>query len=329
MVKKTDTIDQFIKERNNSKILFTAGPASLLKENIIGLRPCFGRTDKDYDKVEKRVLTKIKKISGQRQIVRMQGSASLAIEIMSLNFLYGRVLIISTGYYSDRILWLSKSAKRRKKEITNISVVDWKKLDDVNGNYDWIFACSTETSCGLKLPIKLLSKICNKLKAKLMLDATGSIGLEPDHDLANAMAFSSSKGLFGLTGASFICFNVKPQIKVDSFYFDINSHLKKMMTGPYHAISSLDETLKKHSDLKLSVLTNKNLFQKKMQNFLTVPIKFQPLLCTHVRCKITSNNKNVILYKPRNNIGGSVVCHLGEVHLGKLAKGKILENLKV
>jgi 2-aminoethylphosphonate-pyruvate transaminase len=52
-------------------------------------------------------------------------------------------------------------------------------------------------------------------------------------------------------------------------------------------------------------------------------------LCTHVRCKITSNNKNVILYKPRNNIGGSVVCHLGEVHLGKLAKGKILENLKV
>jgi len=81
--------------------------------------------------------------------------------------------------------------------------------------------------------------------------------------------------------------------------------------------------------LKLSVLTNKNLFQKKMQNFLTVPIKFQPLLCTHVRCKITSNNKNVILYKPRNNIGGSVVCHLGEVHLGKLAKGKILENLKV
>ena len=86
MVKKTDTIAQFIKERNKSKILFTAGPASLLKENIIGLRPCFGRADKDYDKVEKRVLTKIKKISGQKQIARMQGSSSLAIEIMSLNF---------------------------------------------------------------------------------------------------------------------------------------------------------------------------------------------------------------------------------------------------
>ena len=327
MTKKTNTINEFVKQRNKSKILFTPGPASLLEENIIGLRPCFGRADKDYDKVEKRVLAKIKKISGQKQIVRMQGSASLAIEIMSLNFLYGRVLIISTGYYSDRILWLTNSAKRRKKEITKISVVNWKKLDDVTGNYDWVFACSTETSCGLKLPIKLLSKICKKLKAKLMLDATGSIGLEPDHDLADVIAFSSCKGLFGLTGASFICFNVKPQIKVNSFYLDINSHLKKMMTGPYHAITSLDETLKKHSDLKLSVIANKNIFQKKMQNFLTVPINYQPLLCTHVRCKVTSKNKNVILYKPRNNIDGSVVCHLGEAHLGKLAKGKIIKSL--
>ena len=122
MTKKIGTINEFVKERNKSKILFTAGPASLLKENIIGLRPCFGRADKDYDNVERRVLTKIKKISGQKQIVRMQGSASLAIEIMSLNFLYGHVLVISTGYYSDRILWLAKSAKRRKKEITKISL---------------------------------------------------------------------------------------------------------------------------------------------------------------------------------------------------------------
>ena len=103
----------------------------MLKENIIGLRPCFGRADKDYDKVEKRVLTKIKKISGHKIIARMQGSASLAIEVMALNFLYGNVLIISTGYYSDRILWLTKSAKSRNKEITKISVVSWENINDV------------------------------------------------------------------------------------------------------------------------------------------------------------------------------------------------------
>lgn len=330
MAQKNKSIKRFVGGRNISKILFTPGPASLLTENITGLRPCFGRNDKDYDLLEKRVLTKLRKLSGHDRIVRMQGSASLALEVMSLNFLYGDVLVVSTGYYSDRILSLARSTKRRVGKIKKISVINWKKLDIVSKKFDWIYACSTETSCGLKLPIKILANICKKLKSKLMLDATGSIGLETDHDLADVIAFSSCKGLFGLTGASFICFNNKPEIEIDSFYLDINSHLKKLMTGPYHAISSLDEVLPKHSTLKSSVIINKIKFQKKMQKWLTVPLTHQPLLCTHVRCKIKSrSNKKVVLYKPRNNLGGSVVSHLGEVHKGNLAKGDILNYLKV
>ena len=291
MSNKSKTIKEFVEERNKSKILFSAGPASLLTENITGLRPCFGRGDKDYELVEKRVLNKIKKLSGHEQIARMQGSASLALEIMSLNFLYGRVLVVSTGYYSDRILSLTHFAKCKTDKIKKISIINWKKLDSVSENFDWIWACSTETSCGLKLPIKMLAKICKKLKSKLMLDATGSIGLEPDHDLADVIAFSSCKGLFGLTGASFICFNDKPKIKVDSFYLDIDTHLKKLMTGPYHALSSLDNILVKHSEIKSSVIINKKKFQKKMQKWLTVPLKNQPLLCTHVKRKIESRDK--------------------------------------
>ena len=33
--------------------------------------------------------------------------------------------------------------------------------------YDWIFACSTETSCGLKLPIEELSKVKLRSKCKI------------------------------------------------------------------------------------------------------------------------------------------------------------------
>ena len=51
---------KFIKKKNK-KILFTPGPASLLKENIIGIEPCFGRGDKHYDQIEKYVLTKRQK----------------------------------------------------------------------------------------------------------------------------------------------------------------------------------------------------------------------------------------------------------------------------
>ena len=43
------------------KIVFTPGPGSLLEENILGLAPYFGRGDIDYLKIEKSVLSSIKK----------------------------------------------------------------------------------------------------------------------------------------------------------------------------------------------------------------------------------------------------------------------------
>jgi galactokinase len=52
----------------------------------------------------------------------------------------------------------------------------------------------------------------------LYVDATGSIGLEDNHQLADVMAFSSCKGLFGLTGAGFggcVAALVHPQAKAE------------------------------------------------------------------------------------------------------------------
>ena len=322
---KKININQFVKKKNNSKIIFTAGPSSLLVENITGLGPCFGRGDKNYENIEKRVLNNIRKISGHNKIVRFQGSGSLALEIMSKNFLNGKVLVISTGYYSDRIFNLCKEIK----EIRSLKKIDWKKIDQINENYDWIWACSTETSCGLKIPIEKLKKLSKKCNSKLMLDATGSIGLENKHYLADVISFSSCKGLFGLTGASFICYNKEPKNKISSFYLNLFNHLNKKMTGPYHTILSLDDVLKKHSHFKQSVIENKKKFLKDMRKFISMPYEYQPLLCTYVDCKVITGNKKVILYKPRNDLKGSVVCHLGEVHLGKSSKGNIQKNLKI
>ena len=38
-------------------------------------------------------------------------------------------------------------------------------------------------------------------------------------------------------------------------------------------------------------------------------------------------SKKVILYQSRGDIDGSIVCHLGEVHLKKKSKGKILDSI--
>ena len=66
-----------------------------------------------------------------------------------------------------------------------------------------------------------------------------------------------------------------------------------------------------------------------MKDYLTLPKIYQPLLCTHINKKVIAKNNNVILYKPRNNLEGSIVCHLGEAHLKKKARGKIIDNIKI
>ena len=66
-----------------------------------------------------------------------------------------------------------------------------------------------------------------------------------------------------------------------------------------------------------------------MKPFLTVTEVNQPLLCTHVSCSITASDPRAILYAPRSNQGGSVVCHLGEAHLGRDARGDILDALQI
>ncbi len=326
---KHKNIKKFIDEKNKKKLIFTAGPASLLKENILNLNPCFGRGDREYLIKEKFVMNKILKLCGQKKIARMQGSGSLALEIMATNFLYGKVLIINTGYYSDRLFYLSSCAKKNFKNIKQIKRIEWYQINEFTENYDWVFACSTETSCGLKIPIEDLYRLKKRCNSKLMLDATASIGLEKHHELSDVLGFSSCKGLFGLTGACFVAFSTNPKNEISSFYMNIFSHLNKKMTGPYHIIYSLYDVLKNHSNFAESVKINKKIFLKKMSHFLSQPLNFQPNLCTHVNKVIRAKNNKVILYEPRNDIGGSVVCHIGEVHLGKYAKGKIFDSLKI
>ena len=324
-----ESFENVINKRNNDKFLFTAGPASLTDKNILGLRPCFGRGDEDYLKVESSVMDKLKKISGHDYLVGLQGSASLALEIITSNFLFGNIIIISTGYYSNRLIEFANNAKDIFGEIKNIKIIDYENLDTISGDFDWIVSCYTETSRGFKISIKYLKKIANKLKSKIMLDATASIGLEPNHDLADVIGFSSCKGLFGLTGASFIAFNQKSQVEVNSFYLNINNHINKKMTGPYHSICSLYETLKFHDDIKFSVKVNKHRFMEKFDKFINIAKENQPLLCTYTTCKITARSNKVILYEPRDLKNGSIVCHLGEAHLKKNARGKILDFIEI
>ena len=316
-------LKNLIKHKNREKIIFTAGPASLIEQNISNISPGFGRGDKNYNRTFLNVISKIRKISGQEKIVTTQGSGSTALEIVALNFLKGKIL-------SERLFNITNFAKKTHKQIKSITKIDWKNLHKISKKkYDWVWACPTETSLGLRIPIIDLKKLAKKTSSNLALDATASIGLEKDHKLADVISFSSCKGLFGLTGASFICYKKNPINKVNSFVLNIKNLEQKRMTGPIHTIQSMEQILKKYNDYKKSVINNKKKMLFKFKKYLIYSKKNQPLLCTFVNKKIKSKNKNVILYKPRLKIKGSVVCHLGEAHLGNKAKGKILDLLEI
>jgi hypothetical protein len=75
------------------------------------------------------------------------------------------------------------------------------------------------------------------------------------------------------------------------------------------------------------VQVNKIVFARKFSDFIAHPEEHQPLLCTYVSTSIKSSSGRSVLYEPRDTSTGSIVSHLGEAHLGKLASGAIVSDL--
>ena len=109
---------------------------------------------------------------------------------------------------------MCKTSKKIYKNIRRIDYINHKEIWDISNKYDWIIGCPVETSIGYKIPILDLYKLKKRLKSKLALDATASVGLEKNHSFSDVAAFSSCKVLFGLSGGSFVVFNRKIIIKL-------------------------------------------------------------------------------------------------------------------
>jgi 2-aminoethylphosphonate-pyruvate transaminase len=304
-----------ITQINNHKLMLTPGPAALLYESLQYLKPVFGRGDKEYIDMEEKVLEWLKKLSGQDEIVVAQGSASFAIELAVCNFVSGNVLLLSTGYYSDRIESLLPDGSR----------VTVCKIDDINkieGSYDWVVCTYTETGLATIIDLAMVRKSADKFGALLMVDATGSIGLEDNHDLADVLAFSSCIGLFGLSGAAFVAHKSGLATSgTDRFYMNINTHKNRMVTGPNHAIASLFGVIDIHETIKERVRQSKSYVMSRWSEFVRSTDN-QPLLCTYLEGKIYANDESIVLYSPRSDLRGSVICHLGEIHHDYIEIGK-------
>ena len=50
---------------------------------------------------------------------------------MISNFIFGNILIINTGVYSDRLKYMSETSKRKYKFINKIDYVSYKNIDQI------------------------------------------------------------------------------------------------------------------------------------------------------------------------------------------------------
>ena len=328
-------LSAIVEKRNSLKPMFTPGPSNLSKDSLLDIRPAFGRDDQEYLQIESEVLENVRNLTGHDQIIRLQGSATTAIDVATSNFVLGEVLIIDSGYYSNRLIDIYER-KLETLNHTNITIIKYEDINDELKNdreFDWIATTYTETADAFIADIHLLKEVTRKKSAKLFLDATASINLEDHHNLSDACAFSSCKGLSGLTGAGFITFNtncINNKLKgILPWALDLETYSNKKTTGPYHAICSLFTISKKFDEIKQNVKDSKQYFLNNYADRIIRPMEDQPNLSTMLRAKEISFTKG-IPYSPRTAEKGSfVICHLGDAFSTKKEIGNIYNNIKL
>lgn len=310
-------LNDFVAHANSSKRLFTAGPSSLTVESLQYIQPCFGRGDISYQDIEAKVLDFIRTFTSHEHIVRLQGSATLALEIALSNFCYGHIVVLSTGYYSDRLYNILSLIQASSSRIFSLSKIEYDSFETFAGKCDWLVAVNTETSIGFKVDVSTIKKRCVSLDSRLFLDSTASIGLENDDNLSDISCFSSCKGLFGLTGSSFISYRAELDIYEPDYshYLRLSTHVNRGVTGPYHTILSLYGTLLNYEALSSRVRLFQSHFTDLFRPYLLYPDVHQPILCSALSRPVKYHDPNSIIYSSRSDKVPSVVCHIGHVHV--------------
>jgi len=306
-------------KKNSLRITFCPGPGALIPEWSEGQTEFFGRGDNYYNSIKKKTLNWIKKISQQNNVIPIAGSGSTAAILSFNTFLKGKVCIVKTGYYSDRWYEYLKKTKLVKK-IKYLTIQNLKKQ---KSKFDWIIFVYVETASCRKFDIKKVFEIKKKTKSKLMVDATGSIGLEKNHNLADVIFFSSCKGLFGPTGLGFVAYKNKiKKIKSKDFWYNYETHEKSKYTLGYNCLAALEKISVNHSKFKKKIMYAKNF----MQEYTLDPTSC-PNIGISLKKKINKKkvSKNTLFYIPRKKPGYDTIFFFGMI---KFNKSQIKKQLK-
>jgi len=313
---------------SNHKVTYCPGPGAVLKEWFTYQKEYFGRGDDEYQVIKNKTLNWIKALSGQEIVVPIAGSGTTAAIVALNSFLKGKILIINTGYYSERWIDYLKNSSHKKK----LKVINYQ--DFINSNFkqkkfDWVLFVYVETASCKKFDLKKINILRKKLGSKLIVDATASIGLENNHYMADVIFFSSCKGLLGPTGLGFIAYKRKvKRILSKDFWFNLETHSNTKYTLGYNCMASLYGISTKHKIYKKKII----VAAKYLKNFTLKNFDI-PIIGIPLKYKFNKNiTKNIILYQPRKKPNYEIIFFLGITkfsmnNIKKILKNNIIKNL--
>mgnify|MGYP001273225173 FL=1 len=319
-----------MKKLTDTKISFCPGPGAVIPEWFQNQREFFGRGDKEYHILKTKTLKWLKKKSGQDEIIAVPGAATTAGIIALNTFIERDVIVIDTGYYSQR--W--HDYLKKNKNFKNLRKISYNKFlnSKLDATYKWVVFVYVETASCTLYDIRKVKKKCIKIKSKLFLDATASIGLEKNHNLADVLFFSSCKGLFGPTGLGFIGHKKKLNLKSSNdFLLDYKTHKESKYTLGYNCMASLFSISKRHEYYLKKLKFARNYLRKFFNSD-----KNNPLIGCGLKYNLKNKKKikNTIFYIPRKFPGYDVVFFLGLIKLNNseiisVIKKRIINNFKL
>tara|TARA_Y100000310_G_scaffold342034_1_gene443448 strand:+ start:22964 stop:24040 length:1077 start_codon:yes stop_codon:yes gene_type:complete len=157
--------------------------------------------------------------------------------------IYGKVLVINNGKYSDRICDILEKYKipLNRLKLPPLEPIDLgliEKTLEQDKEITHIFLIHHETTTGALTPLRQIGQIAEKFNKKLCVDAVSSLGgheFDLQKDNISFCSVSANKCLESFPGVSFVIAKKQEleqlKEKSRSFYFDLYSQWKKELEG--------------------------------------------------------------------------------------------------
>lgn len=217
-------------------ILMNPGPTNVSESvrNAIKTRDICHR-EPEFSQVLQRVrenLLKIVKGEKTHTVIPFVASATGSNEAV-ISSIYGKVLLINNGKYSERLKEIARRYHVSTKELKfhpleqiNLKVIESELKRDVRISH--IVLVHHETTTGMLAPLRQIGRLAKKYRKVLFADTVSSVGghdIDANLDNLSFFTVNANKCLESFPGISFVIARKKDltalKDKSRSFYFDL------------------------------------------------------------------------------------------------------------